>query len=639
MDEDPAKTRLSDESSTPDADYTLQDEGATIPHGADDTVAWSGNVDGSLSLGDKRAVPGVFGRYENLHPLGAGGAGVVYEAYDRNLDRQVALKALHADTDISDARKARFVGEARVMAKLEHPNIVPVHEINEGGTGRMYFTMKRVRGVTLQTIIEGLDRREADFVEAYPRERLIDIFQSICDAIGFAHDKGYIHRDLKPENILVGDFGEVQVMDWGLQKRVGEVSPADEDELDSGDGLGYRTIVGTVAGTPRYMSPEQGRGEEVDHRSDLYSLGLILYELLTQRSAIEGTTVEKILEKVKTPNWIPPRERCPDAEIPRELEAICMHCLRADKAHRYDSVMELLADIQRYRHGEPVSVYQEPWYQLAWKWCRRHPVVSASVFSVVMAVIVLLVSFGLARSIQSNSLMVEGNRYRAVGDEAFSRAITVLGDLELVRAEQVAREPVESEVRLARQLEGLETEFLNNYEKAIVFYSQAARFGQSDERRAAMSSIYANRFQFARLERDVKSMQQLHQLLQGWFRDQPDALTSEAQALLDQFADGVAGLGGCRVAAPAGVSWTLVPLVDEDGALVEGQALESDEGGLYTSLLPGAYILRVRGGGASSIMSFRLEHAEQKEIVLEMPVAAPEGMVFIPAGRVQSLSA
>ena len=320
-------------------------------------------------------------------------------------------------------------------------------------------------------------------------------------------------------------------------------------------------------------------------------------------------------------------------DIPRELEAICMHCLREDRDHRYGSVMDLLADIQRYRHGEPVLVYQEPWYQLAWKWCRRHPVVSASVFSVVIAVIVLLISFSLARTIQSNNLMAEGDRYRIIGDQAFGEAIGVLQELELLRAELVSRDPDEKELRLERTLEGFEGTFLNNYEKAIVFYSQAARFGQSAERRAAMSSIYANRFRFARMERDVKSMQQLHQLLTGWFEDQPAALTAEAQLLLDQFADGVAGLEACRVTAPEGVSWTLIPLKDVDGALTEGEGVEPTEPGVYASLLPGAYILRVRSDKAESIMSFRLDHAEEKEIVLETPIAAPEGTVFVPAGR------
>ena len=617
-----------------DVDQTLQDENATVRHSPSDTGTWSGETDGKLSLSGAMRTPstGAFGRYENLQPLGAGGAGVVYEAYDPNLDRVVALKALHADTEISDAKRARFIGEARVMAKLEHPNIVPVHEINEGVTGRIYFTMKRVRGVTLQSIIEGLDRGDPEVVAIYTPVRLIDIFQGICDAMGFAHDKGYIHRDLKPENILVGDFGEVQVMDWGLQKRVGEADPDETlDDREAPMGLGYRTMVGTVAGTPRYMSPEQGRGEEVDHRSDLYSLGLILYELLTQKSAIEGTTVEEILEKVKTPDWIPPRERNPVAGIPRELEAICMHCLRADKEQRYGSVMALLADIRRYRHGEPVSVFREPWYQLLLKWCKRHPVLSASVFTGVTAALVLTVSFGMARQFQSRSLMSEGDHYRAEGDRSFVRAVTVLESLDALRVEVTSRDLGRKEQNLIEVLEDEEAAFLNDYEKAMVFYSQAARFGQSTERRAAMISIYQNRFRFAEMESDTRSMRQIHRLLAGWFEDRPEALTVQASQLLADFSDRVSGLGQCRVTAPKGVDWRLVPLRDEGGRWVEAEPLPATSSA-YQKLQPGPYLVRYKSERAEAIYSFVLGHSERMDIVIDAPVAAPEGYVFIPEG-------
>ena len=255
--------------------------------------------------------------YEIGGEIARGGMGSILKAGDTKLKREVAIKIMALDANTDDTMRQRFLREAEVLAMLAHPNIVPIHDIVWEDGAPLFYSMKLVKGQTLQAILRDLAEGHPDALSEYTLDRLLLTFRKVCDAIAFAHSKRVLHRDLKPENIMVGEFGEVLVMDWGLAKtiRQSDSETIREDEsgaLSLSDGLivslSLQTLQGAVLGTPQYMSPEQARGEvdELDERSDIFSLGSILYAILTLRPPVEGKTAQEVLEKVTRGEITPP---------------------------------------------------------------------------------------------------------------------------------------------------------------------------------------------------------------------------------------------------------------------------------------------------------------------------------------------
>lgn len=282
-------------------------------------------------------------RYRIEQEIGRGGMGTVYLAHDRELDRAVALKVLTLDGERSRAGEEtaeRLRREAQILARLEHPGIVPVHDVISLPDGRVAYAMKWVRGRRLDHHIEA--REDLSLVER------LRIFQRICEAVAFAHAQGVIHRDLKPANVMVGAFGEVLVMDWGVAK----VLAARSEELANEDpslpiGSSGDTVDGTVLGTPGYMAPEQARGEvgSIDERTDVYALGGLLAFLL--------------------------RARAPD-QPPAPLAAICDQARAEDATGRYSGVAELAADVTRFLDGLAVTAYPEGLWRKTRRFIRRY---------------------------------------------------------------------------------------------------------------------------------------------------------------------------------------------------------------------------------------------------------------------------
>lgn len=275
-----------------------------------------GTVQLSVTLVDSHgAAPRpVAGHYTPGREIAEGGMGSVLEANDQILGRAVAMKVIRQDIAASESLRLRFIREAGVLARLEHPNIVPIHEMAKDAEGNLFYTMKKVDGRDLEQILNGVRNGDAQTIADYPLDRLLTIYRKVCDAMAFAHARGVIHRDLKPANIMVGSFGEVLVMDWGLAKIL-------QDEAQSADEMaqleqersntpatsmpaGFQefsdsalngaaqnlTLDGSVMGSPQYMPPEQAEGKvsELDERSDIFSLGGILYAILTLRPPVEG---------------------------------------------------------------------------------------------------------------------------------------------------------------------------------------------------------------------------------------------------------------------------------------------------------------------------------------------------------------
>jgi serine/threonine protein kinase len=291
-------------------------------------------------------------KYRLNSELVRGGMGTVYVGEDTELNRQVALKVLNSPEVTTELRE-RMIREAQIIARLEHPGIVPVHDVGVLPDGRVFYAMKYVRGKRLDQYAAGNDST---------RDRLRK-FQAACDAVAFAHAHGVIHRDLKPQNIMIGSFGEVLVLDWGVAKILRKHELVVASEADTlmlpGNNSNHKpgdTSHGTIIGTRYYMSPEQARGEidRLDERSDVYSLGAVLYFLLTNQS----------------PSLARPRALNP--KVSKAAEAICLQAMAPEMDARYATAAELSRDIGRVLDAEPVSAYRENALEKAGRWAGKN---------------------------------------------------------------------------------------------------------------------------------------------------------------------------------------------------------------------------------------------------------------------------
>jgi eukaryotic-like serine/threonine-protein kinase len=288
-------------------------------------------------------------KYASLRELARGGMGTVYEAHDCDLNRQVAVKVLNA-VQVDDDLQKRMIREAQIIARLEHPGIVPVHDVGTLPDGRVFYAMKLVRGSRLDEYV---------VQETNLRDRLRK-FQSVCDAVAFAHAHGVIHRDLKPQNIMIGSFGEVLVLDWGVAKTIKPVNSSEADTLrfTAIEGNPGETMNGTVLGTRHYMSPEQAMGQidQSDERSDLYSLGAVLYFLLTNRAPVAP---------IASPRTV-------NNNVTRAAEAVCLKALATQREQRYESAAVLSSDVGRLLDAEPVTAYRENVVEKIVRWLTKN---------------------------------------------------------------------------------------------------------------------------------------------------------------------------------------------------------------------------------------------------------------------------
>ncbi|MCA8934958.1 MAG: serine/threonine protein kinase [Planctomycetes bacterium] len=344
----------------PDIQQTLLDVASDEASTLRDSQAETRRVAASPAMGGRR--------YELRGEIGRGGMGVVIRAFDRDLKRDVALKVTRADRSGS-LSIARFVEEAQVTGQLSHPNIVPVHELAHEPGGRTFFTMKLVEGNSLARILRRLRAGDKDAPGEYPLTRRLYIFGQLLNCMAYAHDRGVIHRDLKPDNVMIGDYGEVMVMDWGLAKvrdKPELVSKITTTRLQT---PGSETLDGTIIGTPAYMPPEQARGErdKIDERSDIYSLGAILYELLSLHPPYEATTASELIRRVATEPPPPPSVRNPEVVVPRGLESIVMKCLEPDAENRFQTVHELQKALEVYEEQVESSADEGLFFSLLGK--------------------------------------------------------------------------------------------------------------------------------------------------------------------------------------------------------------------------------------------------------------------------------
>jgi eukaryotic-like serine/threonine-protein kinase len=293
-------------------------------------------------------------RYELGEVLGRGGMGEVRLGVDARIGRTVAVKVIRADSARRPRLRARFLFEARMQGQLEHPSIVPVYDLGVRPDGSEYFTMRRVRGRTLHEILKDLRAGDRGVAATFTRRRLLAAFQSVCLAVEFAHQRGVVHRDLKPANVMLGEFGEVIVLDWGLAKLRERDTPSPEGSPASEPRSTDTTAAGEILGSPGYMSPEQALdSQSVGPASDVFALGVVLFEILTLRHLVPGENNVEVNRNTLAGNYEARiARRFPELDVPPELEAICVRATDADIAKRHERARDLADAVERYLEGD-----------------------------------------------------------------------------------------------------------------------------------------------------------------------------------------------------------------------------------------------------------------------------------------------
>ena len=419
-------------------------------------------------------------RFRVLRPHAQGGIGKVSVAFDSELQREVALKQIKPErADDADSR-ARFLLEAEVTGRLEHPGIVPVYSLGVDGQGRPFYAMRFVRGKSLEEAIRHYHRPDADSsrnarARALELRSLLDRFAAVCHAIAYAHSRGVLHRDLKPANILLGPFNESLVVDWGLAKvlnrspipenavtpntlepkqcaedshvpdaafgmAAGNEQPTrTDDEAPLGISSSTDTQAGTSYGTPAFMSPEQaeGRTDQLGPACDVYSLGAVLYTLLCGRAPFEYVwcDVTALIDRVRSGEFPPPRKA--NAHAPRELEAVCLKAMALRPEHRYASATDLALEIERWLADEPVACYREPAPARLARWGRRHKPVVAGAAALLLTAVAAL----------SAGILLVGREQRKTDSQR--REAVYQRELVSEKAESLRRRDAVSRVNLA----------------------------------------------------------------------------------------------------------------------------------------------------------------------------------------------
>jgi serine/threonine protein kinase len=354
-------------------------------------------------------------RFRILRPHAQGGLGIVYVGEDNALRREVAIKQIRSDRPESTENRTKFLREAEVTGRLEHPGIIPVYALGTDRDGKPFYVMRLVRGLDLRSEIQNFyasRSRSKSSLDGPELRSLLRRFLDICNAIEYAHFRGVLHRDLKPGNIMLGKHGETLVVDWGLAKVVDRLTTpkgTDEthdefDHLTTDSWSDSNTAYGSIVGTPAYSPPEQLRGqiEKLGPASDTYSLGAILYEILTGRPPHSGSKLEEVLDEISNRRIISPSVLNPYA--PKPLSAVCLKALSPEISDRFPSASELKNEVERFLNNEAVKSYSEPLSEYWIRIARKNPTLVASMVGAALILLVGTTGFSLISQMYSREL-------------------------------------------------------------------------------------------------------------------------------------------------------------------------------------------------------------------------------------------
>jgi tetratricopeptide (TPR) repeat protein len=399
-------------------------------------------------------------RYEIEQLHATGGLGAVYRADDKELGRPVAVKEMQARHQHNPNLRARFLLEAGINARLQHPGIVPVFSLGSFTDGRPFYAMRFVEGESLDSAIRRFHKTAASKSagqRTLELRQLLGHFVDLCNAIAYAHSQGVLHRDLKPANIMLGKFGETLLIDWGLAKSIGDnTGPAVRHTAGAQDGDSEFTRFGAVIGTPAFMSPEQARGDvdEVRPAADVYGLGATLFTLLTGRNAVAGNDITQMLQcvsegKIESAVAVNPN-------VPRPLDAICRRAMALKPEDRYPSAQDLATDVERWLADEPTDAYPEPLRDRLGRAVRRHRAAVVGLGVLMLTTIVAMGIFGGVRQRQ-NRLLREA-RDTATENLAIAKAENARAEQNLADLRQTAFELQETAEGILARTPGAQDE-------------------------------------------------------------------------------------------------------------------------------------------------------------------------------------
>lgn len=603
--------------------------------------------------------------FSNMAEIGQGGIGVVGAATDAALGRLVAVKFLRPEYRRNSEHIERIIREAKATAQLEHPNIVPVHLLGADDKYGVYFTMKKLQGDTLRTVLQGIVERNAAYVKEYPQVKLLGILLRVCQALAYAHSKGVIHRDLKPENILIGKYGEVTVIDWGLVRRMRpvreseasaddtaprahEVFSSDSVRLSNGDRTELNFTPGEfINGTPRYMAPEQisGLNSELDHRCDIYALGVLLYEILTLCNPFADQPNDMaVLQAVDSGHYLPPRQTRPQGKsISLELEAICLKAMALDKRDRYATTTDLIHDIYGAIEERPITAYRASWPTRFRKLLKRNPVKTGIFTSVAASLLISSLLIVLAEHLALQRNIRHVNQLRHEGLRVFAELESLLSAQ--ARWEQAHPDSNSGDFPASRTLQEIElkeNEAAGLFSSAYLSLSAVSKISRNTpEVRQLKEELLMDRMAFCMQHRRLQELDRQLNLARSDFGADYRRASLRMRHFLGratQFRQGECQLQ--LTLEPPEAELRIYPLQHVGEAQVLYPGRESPPGGLRQDadgslrLAFGNYLLTLTLSGRPPVRyPLLLKHGEQLALRLVMPAEVPEGMVYIPEGR------